>query len=320
MDIQPETEVDLEAKKWTRYHVYLVVFMSVVTFFSLFSIVYTGLILDKLTISFDWKESEILIIFSIISISGLFTLFPRWLADHYGRKLMMLIFNILFFSAIIGSCLAPEMMSFIILRFVAGIFGINVGLVMIAEEIPAKSRGRAYGITTGVGMSSSILAAYLLTFTGTSEDAWRYIYSIVSLVGLILITVLWFNLKETKRFNHIKTKKLPRQSIFSVFQKKYLKILFLSSAISFVTNWVYLTIKRYFKLFLLYDRGFDPGTVDVLVGTWLIFIYIGSILGYYSSGFLADKLGRKNTIYLTVSIYFIGSLIFLFCLDALIIL
>jgi MFS family permease len=47
------------------------------------------------------------------------------------------------------------------------------------------------------------------------------------------------------------------------------------------------------------------------IGTWSIFVYIGSILGYYISGFASDKLGKKKTLYISVLIYFVGSVFFL---------
>ena len=80
----------------------------------------------------------------------------------------------------------------------------------------------------------------------------------------------------------------------------------MSSLLLFLTQFIYLTIKRYFKPFLVDERGFDNGTV----GLWMIFIYIGSILGYYLSGYLADRLGRRRSIYITATSYFIFSITF----------
>jgi len=138
---------------------------------------------------------------------------------------------------------------------------------------------------------------------------WRYLYSIVTLIGLIIISSLWFKLKETKRFNHLAQNAYSSHSLFKPFKKKYLRILTLSSLTLFLTTWIYLTIKYYFRFFFKYERG-DFLTEEIL-GLWLIPIFIGSIIGYYSAGYLADKIGRKKSIYITVGTYFIGSLIFL---------
>ena len=184
----------------------------------------------------------------------------------------------------------------------------------MSEEVPARYRGKTIGLYTGIGMSSSILASYLFTFVGLSMDMWRYIYSTVCLSGLIIIIILWFKIRETNRFVYCKTSNRTHQSIFQVFQKKYLKILALSGLALFFTDWIYLTIKRYFVIFLKEERA-SLGFTEQLIGTWLIFIYMGSIIGYYLSGILADHLGRKKSIYINVVLYFIGSLVFLFFWD-----
>ncbi|MHA1650784.1 MAG: MFS transporter [Candidatus Helarchaeota archaeon] len=311
--IQSDSEFELEASKWTNYHTFLASFSALVTFFGLFSIVFTGLCFNRMAISFGWDSADTLIIFAIISISGLFSVLPRYFADRFGRKPLIIILNNIFLILIIGSTLAPETSSFMIFRFFAGLFGVNIASVMISEEVPARHRGRALGAATGIGMTSSLLAAYLYTFTGQSEDMWRYLYAIVCTIGMILITILWFKIKETKRFAHIKAKgkEYLNSSLLSVFHKKYLKILVLSSLVLLLTNWIYMTIKRYFVFFLTEERG-SLGFNEEVIGTWMIFIYVGSILGYYFSGYFADLIGRKKTIYITVCTYFIGSVIFLY--------
>jgi len=108
---------------------------------------------------------------------------------------------------------------------------------------------------------------------------------------------------------HLAGNERPNHSIFKPFQKKYIKILTLSSLTLFLTTWIYLTIKYYFRFFFKYERG-DFLTEEVL-GLWMMPIFIGSIIGYYSAGYLSDKIGRKKSIYLTVTTYFIGSMIFL---------
>ena len=272
---------------------------------------FSGLILNNFAASFALQKEDLLIIFTITGFSGLFTILTRYLTDHHGRKPLILISNISLLACVIGSSLAPNITIYICFSFIGGVFGINISSLFIAEEVPARFRGKSIGLYTGIGMASSILASYLFTFVGLSPDTWRYIFSSVSLSGLIIITFLWFKIRETTRFVYCKKNNRTNQSIFRVFQPKYLKILALSGLALFLTDWIYLTIKRYFVIFLKEERG-SLGFTEQLIGTWLIFIYMGSIIGYYLSGVLADHLGRKKSIYITVLIYFIGSLIFLF--------
>ncbi|MHA1131276.1 MAG: MFS transporter [Candidatus Helarchaeota archaeon] len=305
---------ELEAKEWTRYHTFLIIYTSIITFFGLFSIVYTSLINYNIGLSFGWDAArgEILFYFAIIGIGPLFAIFPRFLADRFGRKPMILVFSIISTSAVIGSNLSFDTSLFIILRIISGIFGINISTIIISEEVPARHRGKAIGSVTGIGMTASLLAAYLLTLSGP-VDMWRYIYSIVAFIGLILVGLFWFKLKETRRFTNLTESERLSHSIFKPFQKKYRKILTLSSLTLFLTTWIYLTIKYYFRYFFENERASLASTLlsEEFLGYLLMPIFIGSIIGYYSAGYLSDKIGRKKTIYITVGIYFIGSIIFL---------
>ncbi|HUX99896.1 MAG TPA: MFS transporter [Candidatus Deferrimicrobium sp.] len=316
---------EVEVQEWTGYHTYLAIFISVTIFFSVFATVFSGLILNRMAISFGWDPSTILIIFSIIGIASLFTIIPRYLTDKYGRKPLILIINFVFFAATLGSALAPTTLAFVIFQFLAGFFGIDLYSVIISEEVPARHRGKTVGIVAGIGMAAGLLASYLFIFTGISVDAWRYIYAIVCLIAVITITMMWFKIKETSRFISCKVRDLAeelgeceedpgvftRWPIFKIFQKKYLKILALSSMLLFFTEFLFLTIKRYYVVFLVTER-ITLGFNEAMIGMWSMFVYIGSIIGYYFAGILADKFGHKKAIYLSGFIYFIGSLLFLY--------
>jgi len=318
----------LEAERWNGYHTYLTVFLALGSFFNTFTLIFSGLILNQIAISFSWNPNDILIVFSIISIGGLFTIIPHYLTDRFGRKPLILLMNILFYTSIIGSAFAPDTLIFIIFQIIASIFGIDLYAVWISEEIPAQYREKAIGVVSGISMSSAILAGYLLIFTGLSEDMWRYLYSAISLGAIIIITILWVKIKETRLFLHSKQKaeleieidtynngngsRFSKRSLFMIFQRKYLKILILSVALIFLTDWIYLTIKRYFVVFLLIERP-NLSLNEEMLGILTILVYIGSILGYYFSGYFSNKVGgNKRAIYISILMYFAGSLMFLF--------
>ena len=319
----------IEATKWLPYHTYLIVFLALGSFFNVFTLVFSGLILNAIAFSFSWNSNDILIIFSIISIGGLFTIIPNYLTDRYGRKPLVLLINLLFYISIIGSAFAPNTLLFITFQIMASIFGIDLYAVWISEEVPARYREKSIGAVSGISMLSALLAGYLFIYTGISENMWRYLYSGVSLGAIIILTVLWFRIKETRLFlsykqernqeielinrsNDNSPKLYPKQSIFTIFQRKYLKIIILSTTLLFLTDWIYLTIKRYFVVFLLSERP-TLGLNEETLGLYTIFVYIGSILGYYFSGYFAHKVGgNKRAIYLAALLYFAGSCMFLF--------
>ncbi|NVM00870.1 MAG: MFS transporter [Candidatus Helarchaeota archaeon] len=301
--------VEIEAKEWTRYHTYLVSFFSIMNFFGLFNIVFGGFVLNEVAQSFGVSVTIIPIISSIAGIGLFFSIITRTLPDHFGRKRVLFILSLLAYTNLIIHVLAPNIIIYTIIGFTGSILGTNTANVIISEEIPADYRGTAVGIMQGIGMTAAPFSAFISIFAG-GLDTWRYIYLIMNIPAIIIFTILWLWLREPERY--IQDKKLRDErgeenpSIFAVFQRKYLKTFFMSSLLLFLTQFIYLTIKRYFKPFLVDERGFDNGTV----GLWMIFIYIGSILGYYLSGYLADRLGRRRSIYITATSYFIFSITF----------
>jgi MFS transporter, SP family, arabinose:H+ symporter len=319
----------IEATEWLPYHTYLIVFLALGSFFNVFTLVFSGLILNAIAFSFSWNSNDILIVFSIISIGSIFTIIPNYLTDRYGRKPLVLLINILFYASIIGSAFAPNTLLFVTFQILASIFGIDLYAVWISEEVPARYREKSIGAVSGISMSSALLAGYLFIYTGISENMWRYLYSGVSLAAIIVLTALWFKIRETRLFLSYKQERNQdtkfiddnngnglnphiKQSIFTIFQRKYLKIIVLSTALLFLTDWIYLTIKRYFIVFLLTERP-TLGLDEENLGIWTIFVYIGSILGYYLSGYFAHKVGgNKRAVYYAALIYFVGSSMFLF--------
>jgi SP family arabinose:H+ symporter-like MFS transporter len=319
----------VEATAWLPYHTYLVVFLTLGSFFNAFILIFSGLILTQVVSSFSQNFNDILIIFSIISIGGVFTIIPNYLTDRYGRKPLVVLINLLFYSSIIGSAFAPSSLLFIFFQIIAAIFGIDLYAVWISEELPARYREKTIGIVAGFSMFSALLAGFLFIYTSLSEDMWRYLYSGVALFAIIILTGLWFRIKETRSFLSCKQEgdqhqemveetstntpeSNTKRSLFAIFQRKYMKILILGTTLIFLTDWIYMTIKRYYVVFLLAERP-DLGLTEETLGLWTVFVYIGSILGYYFSGYFSHRVGsNKKTIYFSVLLYFVGSIMFLF--------
>lgn len=313
------SKIVLEQEEWTSYHTFLVIFLSIYNFISLFSIVYTGLILPAIAATFDITTPAIAGIFSIIGIGVIFSVFVRRVPDKIGRKPSMLIISLIYVVNLCLAAIAPDLILYIIFRLISGIFAVNISNIIIAEEMPAHNRAKIAGIVVSIGMSSSILASFIATFNMLA--LWRHFFLIVNIPGIIIFCILWLKMKETRRYEHTKTKKGEKHSLFSIFQKKYIRILLLTSLINFTGQWIYSGgIKRYFTVFLFEEKGFNPFSFgafqpfrnDLFIGFLSMFAYIGSIIGYLLSGYFGDRFGRKKSIYAAASIYLVGNLIFIF--------
>ncbi len=313
---------ELEQKEWTSYHNFLVVFLSVNNFINLFTIVYTGLILPAIASTFNITTPSLAGIFSIIGIGVIFSIFIRQIPDKIGRRPSVL-FIIIAYA--ICSCLAAvseDLVFYIAFRFLTGLFNVNISNVIIAEEMPARHRAKVSGIAFSIGMSSSLLASFLVTCN--ILVMWRWYYLIVNIPAVVIFCLLWLKMKETKRYEFEKIRRaeqMEKHTIFSVFQKKYVKLLILASVLLFMSQFIYGGgIKRYFTVFLFEEKGFNPiqlGTFqplrnDAFIGLLSMLAYIGAIIGYWLSGYFGDRYGRKKTIYISAAIHLGFSLMFIF--------
>ncbi|MFX0137800.1 MAG: MFS transporter [Candidatus Hodarchaeota archaeon] len=315
------SEFELEQKEWTNYNSFLVILLSIYRFITLFNITYTTLILPQIAASFNIPSATIAAIFSIIGIGVLVSVFIRRLPDLWGRKPTLLVIGVINITCICIAALMTDLILHIIFRLLSGIFAVNTSNIIVAEEMPARFRGRVSGIIVSIGMSSAMLAGYLVTCN--IMRMWRYYYLIVDIPAFIIFGILWLKMKETRRFKFGKKEK-KESSIFGIFQRKYLRILILVSSILFMSQYIYSSgIKRYFTIFLFEEKGFNPFSFglwqpfrnDAFIGILSTLSYIGSIIGYWLSGYFADRFGRKLTIYISTTIHLISQLFFIFGLN-----
>ncbi|NHI92971.1 MAG: MFS transporter [Candidatus Lokiarchaeota archaeon] len=301
---------NLEAESWKPYFTYLTIYLSIFTFFYFFAITYRIFTINEIAAYLlNVNVKDMPFIFGFIGIGTLFVMFTRRIADlpAIGRKKATIIYGVVSLSFYLLSYFMYNVILFILIRLIGVMFAINLSSLIVSEEVPAKYRGRVSGIILGFGMMSSLLASYFsMLFDIFPANTWQLIFLFVNIPGIILIILLGLKMKETRRFESIKGQN-KNSRLFGIFTKKNFKPLLLCSLIVLFIGQIFLTIKSYFKPYLL-ELGYSLQDIGILA----IFAYIGSIIGYYASGFLSDHFGRKKAIFISLSIYFVGSIFFLF--------
>ena len=107
-----------------------------------------------------------------------------WPADRFGRKLTLVGVGVLYFVSAVGCGLAPDMVTFVLARFVGGV-GIGVSTVAaplyIAEIAPPHRRGLLTCLFQ-FNIIFGILVAYLSNalLAGLGPDAWRWMLGVVA--------------------------------------------------------------------------------------------------------------------------------------------
>ena len=238
------------------------------------------------------------------------------MADYIGRKKMMII-SILAYSILTGlSSFAWDFWSFAILRFLVGVaVGSEwaTGSSMMAELWPDNARGKGAGLMQcGLGIGFFIASVTWLYVSPMGPDAWRYMYLIGVLPALLTLWIrraipeseLWeeVNKKRVSAINLQKSgtslnddqTKLAKFTLVDLFTDKSLRkqtiILFLMSLTTTVGFW---GIATWVPPFIA-SIAAASGKIAPQWASYAGMAYTaGSVTGYVSFGFLADKFGRK---------------------------
>jgi MFS family permease len=250
------------------------------------------------------------------------------MADYIGRKKMMII-SILAYSILTGlSSFAWDFWSFAILRFLVGVaVGSEwaTGSSMMAELWPDNARGKGAGLMQcGLGIGFFIASVTWLYVSPMGPDAWRYMYLIGVLPALLTLWIrraipeseLWeevnknrvsaINLQKSGTSLNDDQTKLAKFTLVDLFTDKSLRkqtiILFLMSLTTTVGFW---GIATWVPPFIA-SIAAASGKIAPQWASYAGMAYTaGSVTGYISFGFLADKFGRKPV----TIIFFVLSLI-----------
>lgn len=125
-------------------------------------------------------------------------------ANRIGRKKSLIWIGVLFFVSSVGAALAPEVISFMVFRFISGLsIGASsvVAPVYISEIAPAKYRGRlviSFQLNIVAGILLAYLSNYLLQGVGGEND-WRWMLGIVAVPSLFF-SLFMLSVPETPRW------------------------------------------------------------------------------------------------------------------------
>src|SRR5882724_1210414 len=211
------------------------------------------------------------------------------LADRYGRRLPLII-DLIFFSIVeVLSGLAPNYVTFLVLRALFGIgmggeWGVGASLAM--EKVPPKLRGVLSGLLQEGYAAGYLLAAgcYFFVFP---RWGWRPMFFVGGLPALLAIYVR-LQVKESevwKKTRHESWGQLGRG--IASHWKLFLYLVLLMMMMNFVshgTQDMYPTLlKRQWK--------FSPQKVAAVTALSMV----GAIAGGILFGLLSDRFGRRRT-------------------------
>jgi sugar porter (SP) family MFS transporter len=139
--------------------------------------------------------------------------------DFYGRRTMLMLLAFLFLVSAIGSGVINNFMSFLVLRFIAGIAvgGLSVlSPIYISEISPPGLRGRlvaAFPLAIVIGILAALISEAFFMDTGANN--WRFML-IAGAVPALLFFLLLFFIPESPRW--LMQKGFERESRYIIYK------------------------------------------------------------------------------------------------------
>ena len=222
------------------------------------------------------------------------------LADRFGRTRILQL-TIVWFA--VFTFLSGFTNSFWQLLVVRGLQGLGfggewaVGSVLMGEAIRAQYRGKAVGTVQGgwaIGWGVTAISYTVLFSLLPAAIAWRAMFWI-GIAPALLIFYIRRYVPEPDVFRRTRAREASLgegSNFLAIFSPALLRTTLLTALLAVGAQGGYYAITTWLPTFLKTTRG-----LSVLnTGAYLFVVIVGSFIGYMVSAWLADRLGRKQTL------------------------
>ena len=211
-------------------------------------------------------------------------------ADKIGRRPVLMVDIILFSVFELASSLAPNLVTFFVLRILFGIamggeWGVGASLTM--ETIPPKTRGIVSGILQ-TGYPSGFLLASVVFFI-YPYIGWRGMFFVGAAPALLTLYIR-AQVEESPVYKAQEVR-AAKPSIGAVLHANAGRFVF---AVALMTCFNFFShgTQDLYPTFLREQMKFDPHTVSIIA----IVFNLGAIAGGLTFGGLSERLGRRRAI------------------------
>ena len=228
----------------------------------------------------------------VAAFFGVSTLIFASISDAIGssKKMMLVIFVILFSLATLAVVWAKNYSSMLVIRAIMGITeGPVIPLILaIALGVSSENRkGFNLGLIQGAGpLMSSVFAPAILIPIAISYH-WKVGFYSLAIPGFMLAIILWFCLKETKVEE--KTKKASLSDFINLLKNRNIILCMLAGIFYMISL---MSFVAFAPLYWANFRELPQSTISIL----LVAFGIGSFIWFFTIPALSDRFGRRKTL------------------------
>ena len=275
------------------------------------------LILTTIATSFKLDSLQTALILAVTLIVSAFGgILAGVLVDRIGRvKTLMLTIGVYALFTFLSG-LSPNYMFLLIFRTLQGLgFGgeWGAGAVLIAEVADPAQRGQVLGCMQSAwafGWALALAAcAIVFSFHPATDWGWRIVFWLGVLPALLLLYIrsnvdesdVYIKMRQAKKVKKAKAVKSydTNNSLIRIFQPDLIRTTLLATVLAIGAQGGYYAIFSWVPAFLQKDHGLFIGGNLFNLGAnnelYILMVILGSFLGYITSGYIHDRLGRRKT-------------------------
>jgi MFS family permease len=230
-----------------------------------------------------------------------------WYSDNYGRRAALQVSLVSFSIFTMAIAITTSYWEILVLRFVAGLgLGGLWGVISayISETWPIHQRGRAAAFALSSFPLGVALAAY---FAGhiIPEYGWRAVFWTSGLALLVSIYIHFFvpesaawkaqheARKEAGERDH---KKPDSVTLDEIFTRDLAKSTILGALVAGLSLSAYWGTTTWLPTYLVKERGLSVSDM----GMFMTVLSVGMFIGYQLFGWLADTIGKRHALLITL--------------------
>ncbi len=217
-----------------------------------------------------------------------------WLADNYGRKRALMLSLAVFGVFTAAILVVPGFTLFVVLRFLAGmgLGGVwGVASAYVIETWPAAQRGRAVAFVLSSFPIGGVVAALL---SGALLPNWRLLFFLGGVGVVIPLVIVGVFFRESAEWAQQKTTPVKVREIFAPELRKRTVLGAVVAGFAMFGAW---GASTWLPTYLQADKGIPAATVAL----FLTVLNLGMFFGYNVFGLIADRIGHKNALILSLA-------------------